>query len=313
MAFLFLSFWCDLCLLLFVPVGCALYIFYRHKFNYWRKKGVPGPEPSIPFGSVKEMALGNKHFGEVYAQIYEESKQHPFVGAYLLHRPALVVNDLDLIKTILVKDFIHFTDHGVKFDHKWEPIRAGLFHVTGKDWKRLRAKLTPAFTVSKVKNMFETITTCGTAMQKFLETEATVGGTIDAKDVMSKFTSDVIVSVAFGIYSNSFTSSPAVFKQMGRMVFDLDLRKRLSQFLGFFAPNVQKFLGFRLVDKKVSDFFSKTIEETVKFREDNNVIRKDIMHCLIQLKNNQSIEDVSEGKNNNQYWYYSSTNFSSSP
>lgn len=298
MAVLFRSFWLDLCLF-FVTAGCVLYFWYRHKFNYWKKKGVPGPEPSFPFGSIKQMALGNKHFGEVCVQIYEESKKHPFVGAYLLHRPALVVNDLDLIKTILVKDFIHFTDHGVKFDHKWEPIRAGLFHVTGKDWKRIRAKMTPAFTVSKVRGMFDTIASCGAAMQKFLETEAAVGATIDTKDVMGKFTSDVIVSVAFGIDSNSFdVSSSAVFKQMGSMVFDLDLRKRLSQFLSFFAPNFQRVLGFRLVDKRVSDFFTETIEATVKFREENNVTRKDIMHCLIQLKNNQSIEEVTEGRNN---------------
>lgn len=297
MVFSFFSFWSGLCLF-FVFAGFVLYFWYRHKFNYWKKKRVLGPKPSFPFGSIKQMALGNKHFGEVFAQIYEETKQHPFIGTFLLHRPALVVNDLDLIKTIVVKDFVHFTDHGVKFDHKWEPIRAGLFHVTGKYWKRLRAKLTPAFTVSKVKGMFDTISSCGMAMQKFLEMEAAVGGIIDAKDVMGKFTSDVIISVAFGIDSNSFTSSPAVLKQMGSMVFDLDLRKRLSQFLGFFAPNIQKVLGFRLVDKRVSDFFHETIDTIVRLREDNNVTRKDIMHCLIQLKNNQSIEEDAEGKNN---------------
>lgn len=182
----------------------------------------------------------------------------------------------------------------VETDEKIDPIVAGLFTLNGNDWKKIRTKLTPAFTSSKIKGMFDTIASCGREMQMYLAKEADAGGKIDAKDVIGKFTSDVIVSVAFGIDCNSFTSPDPVFKQIGTMVFDVDLRKSLSQFLGFFAPRVQKCLNFRMIDKRVSDFFYKTIDKTVKFREENNIDRSDLMHLLIRLKNKQSIED--EGK-----------------
>lgn len=293
MAFLILSFWCDL-FLCCASIGCAVYFWFQHKFNYWKTKGVPGPKPVFPFGNIKQMALGTEHFGEVMAKIYKETNKYPFVGAYLMHKEVLVINNLDLVKTVLVKDFAYFTDHGISFNEKIDPILAGLFTLNGNDWKRLRTKVTPAFTSSKIRGMFDTIASCSREMQTFLGKQADAEGTIDAKDVIGKFTSDVIVSVAFGIDCNSFTSPDPVFKKIGTMVFDVDLRKSLSQFLGFFAPSVQKFLNFRMIDKRVSDFFYETIQKTVKFREENNIQRSDLMHLLIRLKNNQSIED--EGK-----------------
>lgn len=241
------------------------------------------------------MALGKGHFGEVMAKIYKETKHYPFAGAYLLHKEVLLVNDLDLVKSVLTKDFTHFTDHGISFNEKIDPIVAGLFTLNGNDWKRLRSKLTPAFTSSKIRGMFDIIAFCGREMQTFLGKQADAEGIIDAKDVMGMFTSDVIVSVAFGIECNSFTSSDPVFNKIGSMVFNVDLKESLSQFLGFFAPSLQKFLNFRMIAKRVSDFFYETIDKTVKFREENNIQRSDLMHLLIRLKNQQSIED--EGRN----------------
>lgn len=291
------AFWMDLCLGLIIT-GCSmclsLYLWYQYNFSHWKRKGVPGPQPSFPLGNITQTSFGKINFGEDCKKIYQEWKQHPFVGVYLLYNEALIVNDLDLIKTVLVKDFSHFTDHGLEFDIKVNPLIAALFHLKGSQWKRLRTHLTPLFTSSQTKRMFETISTCGTEMGKYLEKVVTVGGAIDAKDVMSKFSTDVIISIGFGVNSNSFTSnSPfAEYARVGRSVFEPTLKYKIVQTCSFFAPSLVKILRGNMLSKQITDFFFENIKKTVKFREENNIERKDLMQLLIRLKNNQYLENL---------------------
>lgn len=287
----------DLCLCVITIVlslFLSLYLWYQYNFSYWKSKGVPGPQPSFPFGNITQTSLGKINFGEECGKIYEEWKQHPFVGIYFLYNEALIVNDLNLIKTFLVKDFSHFTDHGIEFDVKVNPLIAAIFHLKGSQWKRLRTQLSPIFTSSQTKRMFETISACGTEMKKFLDKVAATGGAIDAKDVMGKFTSDVVISTAFGVDSNSFSSDcPVVeYARVGRSVFEPTLKYKMIQTCSFFVPSLVKSLGGKMLNKNITDFFFENIKKTVKFREENNLDRKDLMQSLIRLKNNQSIENL---------------------
>lgn len=41
---------------------------------------------------------------------------------YILARPCFVAFDLDLVKSIMTKDFVHFTDRGLYFNEKDDPL-----------------------------------------------------------------------------------------------------------------------------------------------------------------------------------------------
>lgn len=289
MAFLLLSFWADILLVLFL-LGCILYWWFQKKFGYWSNKGVYGPAPAFPFGNLMGMVKG-KHIGNLFAELYSENKIHPYIGIYMFHRNAMVINDLDTIKNITVKDFNHFTDHGLAFNVDHEPLAGHLFNVNGAKWRRIRHKLSPAFTSSKMKYMYETIAACGEEMTDFLQTAAKAGEIVDMKDVVSKFSIDVISSCAFGIDSNSFTCTDTLMRKIGQSVFDVNLKQAILMFLPLFAPQLLQYVDLKMLDKNITKFFTEAVEKTVNFRKENNVKRNDLMQLMIRLMNNQSIED----------------------
>ncbi len=75
----------------------------------------------------------------------------------ILNRPCLIVNDLDLARNILIKDFDHFTDRRIfAIDTTSESnklVANMLTMLTGEKWKKVRSMMSPAFTSGKLKAM----------------------------------------------------------------------------------------------------------------------------------------------------------------
>jgi cytochrome P450 family 6 len=67
--------------------------------------------------------------------------------------------------------------------------------------------------------------------------------------------------------------------------------KNIQGFFSFIAPNMARFCGVKEVEPDISRFFLKVVQDTVEFREKNNVYRKDFMHLLLQLKNRGKLVD----------------------
>lgn len=77
-----------------------------------------------------------------------------------------------------------------------------LFMLTGQRWRDMRATLSPAFTGSKMRQMFQLIVECSEQATKIIVKEANESKTPmvrDMKDLFTRFTSDVIATTAFGI------------------------------------------------------------------------------------------------------------------
>lgn len=51
------------------------------------------------------------------------------------------------------------------------------------------------------------------------------------------------------------------------------------------SPFLTKFLGIRFADEDIADFMRETIRQSLKYRERNNVVRKDFLQLLMQLRN----------------------------
>lgn len=81
--------------------------YLKHKLSFWLKRNVPHPKPNIlTFGiNFKRFTQGP----EIYTK--EQLENHGKVfGGYMLLTPILVVNDAELIKQIMIKDFHLFMD-----------------------------------------------------------------------------------------------------------------------------------------------------------------------------------------------------------
>ena len=114
------------------------------------------------------------------------SNSHPFLGIYMLHRPFLLINDPELIKHILVKDFSHFCDRGLYCNEKTDPLNAHLFLLSGDKWRTLRAKLSPTFTSGKLKCMFPLLKDIGDELIRATDEYSTVLNTIEIKDLIAR-------------------------------------------------------------------------------------------------------------------------------
>lgn len=82
------------------------------------------------------------------AELYRSTSE-PFIGIFMLLKPLLFIRDPELIHSILVTDFQHFSDRDFYLNEDDEPLTANLVALRGQRWRYMRAKLTPAFTPNK--------------------------------------------------------------------------------------------------------------------------------------------------------------------
>jgi len=291
--------------MLLTCVLAVVYIYFKWSFTYWKKRNVPYIEPIFPFGNFIDMVLTRRPTGDICADIYNKLEGHNFGGTYIFTSPRLVVIGPDLIKDVLVKDFSTFHDRGVYINEEVEPLTGHLFSLTGMKWRNLRFKLTPTFTSGKLKMMFQKLVDCGKGLQTCLEKVAETGDVIEIKDILARFSTDVISSCAFGIECNCLKNEDAEFRRWGRKIFEPSFKRRFIRILSSIAPVVLDVLKISSFDSDVSKYFRNMVQETVEYREKNNVKRNDFLQLLIQLKNKgllddeEKIEDQNNGTDRN--------------
>ncbi|KAL5280355.1 CYP3A4.2 family protein [Megaselia abdita] len=275
--------------LLIAAVSVLAYYLWR-TFKHWEHEGIPFEEPSIPFGILKPLIKGESSFGMTIFDIYNKSKE-PFLGLYLMLRPAILVRDATLCKDILTKDFGSFHDRGVYVDEKNDPFSGNLFSAEGQSWKSLRTKLTPSFTSGKLKAMYPTMIETADKLKKSLLERLPKGETkvIEIKDLMNSYAIDIIASVIFGVETDSFKDPDNEFRLAARDANTPDFLNKLRGAALFLYPQLGKVFRICGYKDKAEQYMKRLIKETVEHREKNNVVRKDLMQMLIQLRNSGQV------------------------
>lgn len=278
----------------------VIYFYYKNAFAYWERRGVPTLQPSFPFGNMFRVVVRMESVNDKVCEIYNKMKSagYKYAGIYFFSRKVFLAIDPQLIKCILGKDFRHFNDRGIYYDEENDPVSAHLFSLSGPKWKTLRSKLTPAFTAGKTKYMFDAIKSCGDDMVQLLENLMKLDEDIEIKDILARFTTDVIGSCAFGIECNSLTNPNAEFREMGRRAFTQTPGDVFKMVIIRSFPKLAKLLKLGVFSPRVSRFFQQVVEDTVNFREQNNVTRPDFLQLLIQMRGDASLNNLHNDGNN---------------
>ncbi|XP_069702396.1 probable cytochrome P450 6a14 [Periplaneta americana] len=263
----------------------AIYIYFRVSYSYWKKRGIPTLKTKAPFGDYGNGLFLKKGLQQQITELYKRFEGHSVGGLYRFNKPSLMIRDPDIIKDILVKDFDHFYSRGFTVNEKMEPLQGHLFALSGTKWRNLRVKMTPTFTSGKMKMMFGTLVECGKELETVLQEPAKNGEVIEIKDLLARYTTDIIASCAFGVQCNCMRNPDAEFRTWGRKILQPSFKLFALRVLEFWIPFVSKIFRTTFIPKDVSNYFRKMVKETVEYRENNNVQRNDFMQLMIQMKN----------------------------
>lgn len=281
---------------IYIAIALVALIFYvKWHQNYWQRKGIPTGKVEFFFGHIRKLVTRKSGFGELNLQLYRDlqkldSKQ---AGIYFFLKPVYFPMDPVIIKHIMQNDFSHFMDHG-SYHHPKDILSMHLFNLEGETWKGLRAKLTPTFSSVKMKMMFETLLEKTIGLEKAIRNFADNHEPFVIKEVLGRFTTDVIASCGFGIECNSLENPDDLFRKYGKKLFE---PKPLRSWATGIVPwTILGYLGFKAVGHETTNFFTNIVKETIKTRETNEIFRKDFLHLLLQLKNQGTVSDSTQIK-----------------
>lgn len=275
------------------------YFLNQYLFNYWSKRGFKQLDPKFFVGDAASMLTLKTSMGEYYADIYKKYKKFRIVGVYVSYNPLLVVTDPKLVQDIMIRDFNTFHDRPVPCDEVYDPLSGNLFNLHGQKWRDLRVKLSPTFTSGKLRGMFPVIKEVGKVLDNYIEENVKNGVDVfEFRDLMARYNTNIISSVAFGIDNDCINDPDHIFRKMGAKIFEPTFIHGAKGLLSFIAPKLFHKLMLKAIDGDVEDFIFSMVKQTVDYREQKNFSRNDFMQLLIQLKN-QGYVPVDKGDKEN--------------
>lgn len=272
---------------LVIVVAIIVYYFLKKTFQYWKVRNIPYIQPSIPYGNTK--GLGTEYHTYLFMKnAYNELKsQGPFGGCYISFRPAALINDLNLVKEVLVGNFKDFKNRGSYYNPKDDPISAHISNLENDQWKYIRSKLTPAFSIGKLKLMHDTISTIGDSLVATISNETAERGSLNIKEMMARFTTDVIGDIAFGLNCESVKNKSSKFFEMSiKSMESFHFGKRLI--LNHYK-NIARMLGITLTPKYVSEFYTSVVKDTIDHRNKTQINQNDLINILIKMMDNEGL------------------------
>jgi hypothetical protein len=92
------------------------------------------------------------------------------------------------------------------------------------------------------------------------------GSTVEVKETMARYTTDVIASCAFGINVNSLKDPDSEFGRHVRGMADFSVQKGLAMLLALFAPYLNTIFRLKFVGDKTDNYIRQIVWNTVKYR-----------------------------------------------
>jgi len=292
--------------LLVVTLFLAFYWWIAKNFGKWERLGFPCISGSFPWGSHKAIITQSKHLNVIMKEDYDRFKDKDLFGTYILGKPILNINNVDMVRDILVKNFNNFVNRdddklvklmdGGDMDQLW---MKQLTSLTGDAWKDVRATFSPIFTSGKMRSMYKFMLEIGSRLTDELGDKAEADTDFELKDVFGKFSLDTLASCAFGIDANSFKDKDTVFVKAAGRIFTQSVMDNML-FLTRLIPGcqaIQKFFKINILKPKETRFLVKIIKDSIENRRktgqrENDLI--DLMIDCIQLEGDVSKIDNNE-------------------
>lgn len=291
----------NLLLIAFTIFFLFAYHFVLKNYWYFSKRNIKFIRGWPIIGSLHGFFFGDKSFADAVLGFYRRFPDESVIGIYEFTHPVFIIRDPDLIKRITVQDFEHFLNHQGNFDVEGDSLLArSLFFSRDQQWKEMRTILSPAFTGNKMRLMFDLIRECTTEFMQALKTfdSAEGGFDIEQKDLLSRYATNIIATCAFGLRVDAVTERDNEFFLSGKTITNFDSIQGIKFLLFDAMPKVMKFLRIQFIEKKLCDYFRNVVNTAIAYREENHILRPDMINLLMQAKKGTLSDDGDETATN---------------
>lgn len=160
----------------------------------------------------------------------------------------------------------------------------------------MRSTLSPAFTGSKMRLMFDLIVDNSIDMAEQLKMKKTPLE-FDMKELFNKLTTDMVANTAFGIKINSFQDENNEFYRMAKDLLNFN-RPSITVKMLFMntMPALANWLDVQLFSPEVSKFFKGMVLSNMSTREKDGIFRPDLINLLMQIRKGEDIKSTDENK-----------------
>ncbi|XP_051170709.1 cytochrome P450 9e2-like [Leptopilina boulardi] len=262
------------------------------KQTYFKTNGIPH-DAAIPiFGNMLSVITRKKNIGDIVKKLYNTHKNAKYFGFYDFTNPVIVIRDIELVKSIAVKNFESFPDHGLLGPEPRDQLFArNLFNLKGERWHDVRTLLSPAFTSSKMKILYKLISDSTINFVECLLQDEKGNKMREMKEVFTRCTNDVIATCAFGININTMENPKNDFYLLGKEATNFE-SMTLKIFLMREFPLIAKIFNAKLLRTEVNNFFNETIRTTIKMRDTMGTTRPDMLQLLMDTRGKDKKVDL---------------------
>ncbi|KAH7954315.1 hypothetical protein HPB49_017500 [Dermacentor silvarum] len=175
----------------------AIFRWRQRHFAYFKTLGIPGPEPSLLWGNIREYHETH-HFKVLDKWL---AKYGDTFGFYDGDVPFIVTKDLDLLEYILVRNFQNFTDRGrgLVMEQRHPLLGNAVVYAEGTKWRNIRRSLAPGFTPAMLKQMITSLKNGADIFLEIVGEHADSGREVNVYPLYQRLTMDYVGRAAFGV------------------------------------------------------------------------------------------------------------------
>jgi cytochrome P450 family 9 len=203
------------------------------------------------------------------------------------------LSDPNLIKQVTIKDFDHFVNR----DRMENPtdidkyFGRSVLMLRDQKWRDMRSMLSPIYTSSKMKQMFELLVESSEEFIRFFEKKAVENDgkiEIDAHKIFAQIAADGIATTALGFKGDCvLNESSKMFEIVNAMDDDFTRPKHGIIFAIF--PKLWKLFGKQLFRKSIHEFFERNVIGEMQRRVKENVVKPDALQLLLEIRAREKI------------------------
>ncbi|XP_011641129.1 cytochrome P450 9e2-like [Pogonomyrmex barbatus] len=277
----------------------GLYYYFFKDLNYFKKHGILYKLPLPILGNMGPAIFCLKSTAELVKEFYNLHSKAKYIGIFdIWTTPVIMVRDPELIKSIMIKQFDTFPHRLNPIDKMQDPLFSkNIFSSRGERWRQLRSLVTSALTPSKMKSMFKLMSEYSADFCTFLAQLPPEQRMMQMKDVISRYTNDVIAAFALGINIDSRKNSKNEFYVYGKEAAAYNDVVFIKFWIFSFLPWLARLINLRLIHKKIADTFRDIVENIIRARDENGIVRPDVLQLLMKNRSKDgkvklTIEDI---------------------